>query len=198
MVTLVQNASSTDLTFDVDGTTDVEAEGADSGDDADVSGSATSETHSIAALGVLVTPVSTDAEVVAVDPVSSSYGQYTIKFKVEALEDDVYISTTSDELVAGNEGVAFTIVGNPAFATGTVTSFLSSSADTTSGFFEINEGDEETFTLTVSLNPNTSGIYEVDLSTITFNEVASYTGASVFTIDADNEDFQTDPINIPS
>lgn len=197
MITLVQDATSTTLTFDVDGAADVEAEGADSGDDADLDGTATSATHSIAALGILVSPESTDQEVVVVDPVGSSYGQYTIEFTVSAIEDDVYISTTSDENAAGDEGVSFSIVGSSAFS-GTSSSFLASTADTSAGFYVVDEGDEETFTLTVTLNPSTSGIFEVDLNTITFNEAASYVTPSIFTIDGDNDDFQTNPINIPS
>ena len=197
MITLVRNATTTELTFDVDGAADIEAEGLDSGDDSVIGGSAESATHSVADLGIMVTPRSTDQRVVTVTPVDSSYGQYTIRFSVEAIDDDVYIATTSASTTPATTGVTYEIEGSEAFV-GATTSFLSSTAGTTNGFYRVREGRTETFTLTVTLNPTTSGIFQVNLDTITFNDVASFTGASIFTVDSDNDDFQTDPVNIPS
>lgn len=197
MVTLKANPSANTITFsldDADG--DVEAEGLDSGDDADVDGSATGSAHTVALTGIVVEAVSTSEAVVTPgDSASATYGTYTIKFDVTALEDDAYIASTSDAVAAGDEGVSFTVAGSATFA-GTTTSFLSSTGDSEDGFFVVDEGDTETFTLTVTLDPSTAGTFEVDLSTITFNDLASFVTPTVYTVDSNDEDFQTDPIYV--
>lgn len=192
MVTLVRDAANTSITFDID-ELDVEAEGLDSGDESDVGGSAESATHTIALTGIAVEAVSTSQTVVTPgDSAASTYGTYTIRFDVEALDDDAYIATTSAD--TGTVGVTYDINGST-FA-GTETTFLSSTADTENGFYVINEGDTETFTLTVTLDPSTAGTFSVELDTIRFNDAASFTGSNVFTVDSGNQDFETDPIFI--
>ena len=195
-IALAGDISEGGLSFTLD-STDVIATGNDDNDIATVSGEAHSATHTVGKQSIVVIPVSTLARVETLNTVSSSYGEYTIKFKVTALDDDAYISTTTDANTAADEGVAFTITGSGTF-TGTSTQLLTSTADVSGGFFVVDEGSSETFTLTVTLDPAASGIFEVDLSTITFNEAASYVTPSIFTVDADDEDFQTDPVNIPS
>lgn len=199
MITLVRDAAATTLTFDVDDADSaVEAEGVDSGDTADVDGRAESETHTIALTGVVIEPVSTSQSVVTPGSDSTAtYGTFTIKFDVTALEDSAYISSTTDNAAAGDEGVVYTVLQDgTASTTFAGSAVLSSTAESESGFFLVEEGETETFTLTVTLDPSVAGTYEVNLSTVTFNDLASYATPTVFTIDTSDADYQTDPIYI--
>ncbi len=192
-ITLKRSPVETTLVFDVVGSTDVDAEGADSGDNSAVSGSQTSSTHTVALEGIAVEPVSTSQSVVTPgSDATATYGTYTIKFDVTAIEDDAYIATTTS--TTGTVGVTYAIDGTT--YTGTTTALLTSSADTDTGYYVVGEGDTEEFTLTVTLDPASAGTFEVDLSSIRFNNAASFTGASTLTIDTNNSDYQTDPIYI--
>lgn len=190
MVTLARNASGT-LIFDVDGTTDVEAEGVDSGDDSDVSGSATSETHTIALNGIAVVAVSTDSETIGQN---NTVGQFEITFKVTAMDDDAYIANSADN--TGTVGVTYEVFTSG--ATSTDSGSLNSSADLQSGYYLVNEGDTETFTLTVSIDANSvsGGIFYVGLDKILFADSTTTTGATTFEVDEDDEDFKAGPETI--
>ena len=193
MVTLVRDPANTTISFEID-ETDVEAEGLDSGDDSDVSGSAESETHTIALTGIAVEGVSTSQTVVTPgDSAANTYGTYTIRFDVEAIDEDAYIATTSAD--SGTVGVTYDINGST-FTAENETSFLSSTADSVNGFYVVDEGDTETFTLTVTLNPADAGTFSVELDTIRFNDAASFSGSTVFSVDSGNPDFETDPMYI--
>jgi len=172
----------------------IEAEGVDSGDDADVSGSISGETHTVALTGVAVEAVSTSQSVTTPgQDATKSYGTYTIKFDVTALEDDAFISSTTFS-GATTDGVGYVTIGN-AF-TGTTTAVLTSTADLVSGGrYQVDEGETETFTLTVTLDPSSTGIYGVRLDEVNFNDTNA-AGDTVFTVDSSNEDFRTDTITI--
>lgn len=192
-ITLARNPATTTLAFDIDAA-DVQAEGVESGDDSDVDGSAGSETHTIAFTGIAVEGVSTSQMVVTPgDSASSTYGTYTIRFDVTALDEDAFIATTTD--TSGTVGVTYNINGST-FTAETESAVLTSTADLESGFYQVDEGDTETFTLTVTLNPADAGTYSVELESIRFNETASFTGSTVFSVDNGNQDFETDPLYI--
>ncbi|MES2931799.1 MAG: peptidoglycan-binding protein [Patescibacteria group bacterium] len=197
MVSLKEDASTGTVTFSV-ANADVDAEGVDSGDDTTVTGSATGSAHTVALTGIAVEAVSTSETVVTPgDSSANTYATYTIKFDVTALSDDAYIASTTDATAAGFEGVTYTVYQDGAATTTFAGSaVLSSTADTSSGFFVVDEGDTETFTLTVTLNPTAAGTYEVDLSTISFNDEVAYSGETVFTIDTNDDDFKTNPTYI--
>lgn len=193
MVTLVRNAANTTLVFDVEAA-DIEAEGLDSGDESDVGGSAESATHTIALTGIAVEADSTSQAVVTPgSDAGATYGTYSIRFDVTALEDDAYIATTTSE--SGTVGVTYDINGST-FTAESQSAVLTSTAETSSGFFVVDEGETETFTLTVTLNPATAGTFSVELDTIRFNDEASFTGSAVYTVDGSDQDYETDPIYI--
>jgi len=187
------SASGESVQFSINGSTDLEAEGADSGDQSDVGGSANSAVHTIALTGTNVEAISTSQSVVTPGSnASDTYGTYTIRFDVEAIDEDAYIGTTVAE--SGTVGATYNINGNS--FSGSQTAVLSSTADTSGGFYVVDEGDSETFTLLVTLNPSTARTFSVELDSIRFNESASFTGSTVFNIDASNQNFETDPIYI--
>ena len=194
IIRLARNATSTPIAFSV-ANADIEAEGVESGNDAAVSGSASSETHTIAFGGIEVDAVSTSQMVVTPgDNASATYGTYSIKFDVTGLEDDAYIaSTTASTAAVGEYGVVYEIGGN-AFA-GTESVSLSSTARMENGFYVVRDGDTETFTLTVTLDPSTAGTYDVRLDTIRFNDDDDFAGSTTYSVGNDSG-YRTNPIYI--
>jgi len=190
-IRLARNATTTPIAFSL-ANAGIEAEGVQSGNSASVSGSASSETHTIAFTGIVVEPVSTSQAVVTPgDNAASTYGTYTIKFEVTALEEDSYIASTS--AATGTVGVLYSIGGN-AFD-GTESTSLTSTARMENGFYLVREGRTETFTLTVTLDPTTAGTYDVRLDTIRFNDGADLAGSTTYTV-ANDSDYRTNPIYI--
>lgn len=191
VIRLARNATSTPIAFSL-ASANVEAEGVRSGNDASVSGTASSETHAIAFAGIQVRPVSTSQAVVTPgNNVSSSYGTYTIKFTVEGLEEDAYVASTTG--TSGTVGVTYVIDGE-AFA-GTQSTSLTSTARVENGFYIVREGDTETFLLTVTLDPSATGIYGIHLDSVRFNDEANFDGSTVFTV-ASESAYRTNPVYI--
>lgn len=190
-VTLARNATSTPVAFSLENA-NVDAEGVDSGNTATVSGSASSETHSIAFAGVAVKGASTSQTVITPgSDASATYGTYTIRFEVTALEEDAYIATTTG--TSGTVGVTYTIGGMT--YSGSESAILSSTADRENGFYVVDEGKTETFTLTVTLNPDTAGTFDVRLGDIRFNDEASFSGSSTYSV-GNNSEYRTNPVYI--
>lgn len=191
--TLARNASGT-VQYGVVGSSQT-AEGASTGDNVAITGTASGATHTIALTGIVLAPVSTAQTITTPSSnASDTYGTFTIKFKVTAVEDDAYIASTTSAL--GTAGINYTIVGSPAFA-GTTSSLVSvDNATLTSGFYKVASGATATFTLSVSLNPSAAGTYEVDLSSVKFNTTPSLVSASTFTVDTRDGAYKTSPIFI--
>ena len=190
-VRLARNATSTPVAFSV-ASADVKAEGAANGNRADISGSALGKTHTIAFAGVKLAAVSTAQSVVTPGgDAANSYGTYTVKFKVTALEDDAYIASTTAD--TGTVGALYTIGGDA--YTGSKSAVLSSTARMENGFYLVREGNTETFTLTVTLDPSVAGIYDVRLDTIRFNDTADLSGSTTYAVPT-GSDYRTDPLYI--
>lgn len=191
-IRLARNATSTPVAFSLAGS-GIEAEGVKSGDDASVSGTVTSKTHTIAFAGIDVDAVSTaQSSETPGNNLSSSYGTYTIKFTVTGVEEDAYIASTTAD--SGTPGVLYAVVGND--FTGSQSTALTSSARMENGYFLVREGRTETFTLTVTLDPATgAGFYGIRLDSIRFNDVADITGSTSFAVSTDSE-FRTDPVYV--
>lgn len=173
-VKLARNATSTPISFTL-ANGDVQAEGARSGDDATVSGSAVSATHAIALSGIEVTPTRVTSQTAGPD---ANVGSYVIEFRVKALENDVYVATSSD--ATGTVGVTYQ-VGGTAY-TGTSTSVLTSNATQSGGFYKVSQGQTRDFTLVVTLDPDAAGLYDVRLGTIRFGESASFADSTTFDV----------------
>ena len=187
----------TTLVFQVVGSTGVDAEGVDSGDDATVDGSQSSATHTVALTGVAVEPVSTSQSVTTPgDTAANTYGTYTIKFDVTAIEDDAYINDVAASTTAATNGATFALVGDT-YAGPAASATLTATADMSGGFYVVREGDTETFTLTVTLNPTTAGTFGIRLNEVLFNDTAANYDTT-FTVDSSNEDYRTDLVYIAS
>jgi hypothetical protein len=195
MVSLAREATSTPITFSVAGA-DVDAEGLDSGDSTTVTGSQTSSRHSIAFAGIAVEAVSTSQSVTTPGSAAAdTYASYTIRFDVSALDDDAYIANLAASTTAAANGVTFNVNGSPTYVGPNAVATLTSSAELDNGYYVVEEGDTETFTLTVTLNPTEPGTYSVELDEIRFAD-SDTTGDTTFVVDTGNQDFETDPVFI--
>jgi hypothetical protein len=197
-------ASGETLRFSV-GNADIDAEGSDTGDASDVSGSANGELQSIAlnaGIGVAGSTMSA-SQVYNENHVDASYGTFTLKFKVTANGDDVYIPKTVQALDSGdtpnaNTGVVVLTDLNASTTSSGITASMTTTAESdNSDFYVVRDGDTETFTVLVTINPTATGDYQVGLDKIRFSTVDTGFG-SIQTLDVDQNasQFHTDSVNI--
>lgn len=189
---------------------DAEDESGENLADADISGSATGGAHAFFDSGIAVTFVSASEQVTATDGADNDLGTFTIKYRVEAFGDTVYVSdsaaaTTADTVTAATvtgSGVLYQVEGSGTATTEGLSSLVTwkkvkgSPTKTVNGV-ELNEGDAAEFTLTVvRTNSGTStddGIYRALLKSIGWNTDDSTT-FNVYNFDL--EDYKTDPISL--
>jgi hypothetical protein len=209
VVSLVRDAADTTLRFSVDGD-NVEAEGVRSGDDSDVSGSATSETHTVASEGITATAEEADnrssneADSTVND---NGVGTFRVTFDVEAIEDDVYIyrgaalgdnDATPFSAVASTTGIVYNVFqGSTASSTAPSSATVQSGADTEGNFYVVREGDTESFTLTVTVDTAVSGSYYVELDAIRFDDVndASTANDELYIV-PDDVEFESEALSL--
>ena len=167
----------------------IDAEGAD--DVTDLSGTATGDAHTLRTAGISTVLTDDSAVVTESDGATNDYATFELEVEVEAFEQDVFISTTpgtsiSYSLVDGAGATA---------ATGTQTVTLSSTADENGGYFELNEGDKETFTLDVTYTPGVAGTAaRLLLNSISFAATAVAPTDTQTTLPA--TDYRTDVVTI--
>jgi peptidoglycan hydrolase-like protein with peptidoglycan-binding domain len=127
----------------------VDAQGADDLGNTQLSGSATGDVHTLRTAGVDVVVESVDADVTTQDLATNDYATYVVEVEVTAFEQDAYFSTTP--------GTSFAYVlengASVVAVTGSQTVSLTSTADEQGAYFLVNEGETETFTLTVTYVP---------------------------------------------
>ncbi len=118
--------------------------------------------------GPKVELVSVDAVKSAVDADNGDTGLFTIKFKVTALGDDIYVAS-----VASPDGAmanAYTLDYSGTATTTDQSAALVNTTDATlssAGTYLIEEGESETFTMTVVRNASaTDGLYRVSLTSV--------------------------------
>jgi len=169
----------------------IDAEGADAIAAADLTGAAAGETHTLQSSGIFAEIVSTDKDTKSNGTVDDSVGEFTIKFEVTAFEDTYYISATNtaafdvDVLQAGT-----------ASTTAVASVAVSSTATKETNSYRIDEGETETFTLTVTFEPNYAANYSAQLVSIDFGDLASAPLNQTAHTVAPAEDFETDPVYI--
>ena len=126
------------------------------------SGSTTPRTNSVFTLTsseetVLINNVATT---------SDDLGQFTLKFDATAAGDDITVPAKAAQVGSTTEGVLYQVIdaatGKPA-KKGTYTASLFSSADRTGTMYVVNEGETESFTVTVMFDPTVTGMYKVQL-----------------------------------
>ena len=181
---------------------DVDAEGSDSGDTSDVSGSVNGKTMSISTNGGVNVDGNSATSVLTYNSntPSASFGTFTLKFDVTANGDDVYIPKTIalDSASSTYAGVHVVNTGNS--FSGSDTATLTTTADSqNSNFYVVREGDTETFTASVTLNPSSDGTYQIGLDFVQFSTTdANLNNLQRLEIDENDSDFQTNPLFVPN
>ncbi|MEK7638604.1 MAG: hypothetical protein AAB388_00405 [Patescibacteria group bacterium] len=178
----------------------VDAEGAESLTGGQLSGSATGEEHTLRTEGVVLELTSVD-EVLKVNDdqdVTDDEGVFTIKFDVTAFESDIYVNKSGLEgtTTLNTDGVNYRIEDGSGteVTTGTTTESLTSTADTEGTRFIVEEGETETFTLSVEFDPATSGFHQLQLWSLNFNIANSDPNESQRALD--ESDYETDSLSI--
>jgi hypothetical protein len=149
---------------------EIEAEGADDLTGSQLSGSATGEAHTLRTTGVIGEANTDSATATTVDGSGNDYGTFVVKFDITAFEQDAYLSTN----VATSISYQMEDNTGAAVGTGTNTPTLGSTADQSGGFYVVNEGETETFTLTVTHDPATTNVARrLQLLSVAFRDSAS-------------------------
>jgi hypothetical protein len=146
----------------------------------DLKGAVFGETHTLITEGILV-PADGVSTAVQTFGENDTIGEFEIEFKVTALENDFYIFASASTTSAGlDRGAGFTVDG--VSTSGVIAAVLTSTADEDSvDAFTVREGETETFTLTVSVDPDSAGQYRVTLDEIWFSDNPDgVTGANTF------------------
>lgn len=186
---------------------DVEDEEGEDVAAADKTGSASSEAHSFFAdgLNIVSNSVSNTYKDTNGDTTGGERGVYTVKFDVTAFGDAIYIptgATIATSSVTADKGVAYTIedsdgdaIALNGLAKASTTAAVSSTASQSGSYYVINDGETETFTLTVELTPLADGFFRAQLDAVNFNVGAAgsadtHQGANPQT------DFETDYQNL--
>jgi hypothetical protein len=122
-------------------------------------------------------------------------GTFVLKFDVTAFDQDLYINkTTVEGVTPGTEGVNYVVTngsGVTSATEGTPTASLSATAPTEGTQYKVAEGETETFTLTVDIDPTTTDYYGVKLYSLNFKDVGGNPTAFQTALPA--EDFETTP-----
>lgn len=136
-------------------------EGDQLSDSSEKSGTVNGDAQEFRTEGIMLTLVSTDADVTTGNSTSDDLGEFTIKFKVKANGSSVYISslaaasltTTGTGAIAGVERSGTATIGGVS-----VTIVNDTDDDLTSyGNYLIEDGEEETFIMTTTVQLPTAG-----------------------------------------
>lgn len=142
---------------------DVEnSEGDQLSDSSEKSGTATGEAQIFRTEGIMLTLVSTSADVTASQSANDDLGEFTIKFKVKAVGDAVYISSlAAASLNTANTGASAGVERSGTATVGGVSATIVNTTDddlTAVGNYLIEDGEEETFEMTVTAQLPTAGL----------------------------------------
>ncbi len=137
---------------DAEGATDLTAN--------QLTGSASGETHTVIATGVMDEKLTVSSD----GGGDSGVGTFTFDLELKAVEDSVYIATTSSATALNAGPFRLTLVGT----TATTSYIVQSDATIEGGYYRINDGATETFTITVSVDPITGGSFYVILDDVRF------------------------------
>lgn len=143
---------------------DVENEEGDQlSDSSEKSGTATGEAQEFRTNGIMLTLVSASGPSPDNSNPNDDLGTFTLKFKVTAIGDTVYVSSLADAQLTGNtNGKTTILVDRAGTATvGGVTASIENDTDTdlnAAGLWQIEEGDSETLTLTTTVQLPAAGL----------------------------------------
>ncbi len=174
----------------------VEAENEQGDDltDAEKTGTVTGEAQEFRSSGISLDLVSTDAESSNDTGALNDTGTFTIKFKVTAVGDDVYLATT----VAA--GYTYVVDDSGSATTGGVSAVVVNNTDadfdSTGNMWLIEEGETETITLTVirTAPPSDAGLYRVSLTGVLWDITADT--SPTYTYSSNMDDFKTEYVSL--
>ncbi|MCB9818072.1 hypothetical protein H6787_01140 [Candidatus Nomurabacteria bacterium] len=174
----------------------IDAEGADT---ITASGAAQGDEHTLRTEGAVLEFVSsTETQKDNSDATTTDdSGTFVLKFDVTAFEADLFINkTAASGTTMGTVGVNYLLTdgSGSVVSVGTPTQSLSSSAKTEGGQYKIAQGETETFTLTVSIDPNATGFYGAQVYSLNFKTSAGNPVTQQKALPA--EDYESDPLEI--
>jgi len=181
-ITLVQSGSTIEV--DIVSVTGLDEQGAT----ITAIGAVSGDTHNVLLAGPVVYLNSIDETTnTPVYPSDDGSITYTFDFDVTAVGDDIYIPQllTVGARVGSNDGFAGystpRVTGAQAF-----TASVESSASQTNGFYKIEEGDTDTFTIEIELRPSESDAYRMRLAELRYNTYPSNSGSKVLSLPSDD------------
>lgn len=190
----------------ITGTTTATGYDVEGADDVTPTGSATGETHTLRVSGAnLEAGTMTETRDAKTDGTTADdEGVFVLKFDVTAFEADLYIVKSAASSTASATGVSFLMTNGSGDEAGTTTptASLTSTAASETGTdsvsrFVVNEGETETFTLTVNYNPgNVGAFYAVQLYSLNYKTANTGAATVVQQRALPVEDFETDPLAI--
>jgi hypothetical protein len=130
----------------------------------EISGSWIGETHTVIGAGVYAEIVSVSERIEGGD--SSERGVFEIRFDVTAYDDVFYIDDVASTSAASGAEFTLTDIGDASASSTSAT--LSSTASKTSGAYMIEEGETETFTLSVTVVASAEGYFNVQLDKVLY------------------------------
>jgi peptidoglycan hydrolase-like protein with peptidoglycan-binding domain len=137
-----------------------DAEGQTDITDAQLTGTASGETHTVIAAGLIDESIETSQD----GGGTSGLGTFTFEVELKAIEDTAYLATTSAASALNAGPFRLSLVGT----TATTSYLVQSDATIEGGYYRINEGATETFKITVSVDPVVSGSFYVVLDDVRF------------------------------
>ncbi len=158
--------------------------------DIDISGTPSSDTHQLMTSGIFAEIVSIDTDTKSNGTDDDTIGEFKFKVDITAFDEDYYVSTSSavfDYDIFDSNGDA---------ASGTPVAVVSSTATKTGGAYRIDDGDTETFTLTISLEPGVGDYYTAVLNSVDYGSAAATPTDQTAHTCAPAEDFESDPVYI--
>jgi hypothetical protein len=173
---------------------DAENEEGDNLADSEKTGTATGEAQEFRTEGISVSLVSVTESVSASDTDNADSATFTIKFKVTAIGENVYVATT---VTAGTD---YTVDRSGTATTVNVSGVAVNTSDTdlSSGYnWLIEEGSSENITLTVLKSPGVSdfdGLYRAALAGVRWNSDDSNDTYNTYSSNLD--DFKTDYVSL--
>jgi len=141
---------------------DVENEEGDQlSDSSEKSGTANGEAQEFRTEGVMLSLVSTSADVTAGQSANDDLGEFTIKYKVKAIGSSVYVSSAAAaSLTSAGQGTVAGVERSGTATIGGVSVTVVNTTDddqTANGNYLIEENEEETFEMTVTVQLPTAG-----------------------------------------
>ena len=175
------------------------AEGPENLTGSQLSGASTGELHTLRTEGAILAPDS-ESETLKINDdqdLTDDEGVFVISFDVTAFESDLFVNkTAASGTTMGTAGANFLVednAGNPV-AAGTSSASLTSTADTDGTNFRVDEGETETFTLTVEYDPAAPGFFQLQLYSLNFAVAAGNPTTQQRALE--ESDYETDALSI--